>query len=73
MKCTKDFLITLTLLLVVVGMTTGILANQIQTVDAKLDARNELVYSIPHLEADIAEIKQDLKEIKEILRGNYRK
>lgn len=73
MNCPKDFAIALSFLLIVVGITTGILANQIQTVDAKLDSRNQLIYSIPHLESDISEIKQDLKEIKEILRGDYSK
>ena len=73
MKCTKDFLVVVSIFLVCLGTTSGILASQIQSVDAKLDSRNEIIYSVPHLQNDIIEIKQDVKEIKEILRGDFSK
>ena len=64
MKCPKDTAISVGLLLTVVTIVSGIIFNQLDQINAELDNRTELVYSIPSVHEDIKEIKQDLKEIR---------
>ncbi len=67
MKCAKDTVITLGVLLTVVSITSGVMFDQIGQVRAESDKRTELVYSIPAIHEDLKEIKNDVKDIKNYL------
>lgn len=65
MKCAKDTAITLAVLLSVVSIISGLMFDQLNQVNAELDRRTEIVYSVPAVHEDIKEIKQDIKDIKQ--------
>ena len=57
MKCAKDTVITLGVLLTVISITSGVMFDQVGQVRAESDKRTELVYSIPAIHEDLKEIK----------------
>ena len=61
----KDNLIVMAVIISVIGIVTGIMTGNIDSVRAELDNRTEFVYYIPALKEDIDEIKSDIKSIEE--------
>lgn len=57
-------IITIGLFIAILTITTGMLSDRIDNVEAEISNRTEKIYSIPHLEADMMEMKSDIREIK---------
>ena len=73
MNSDSSTIIAVGIFIAVLTITSGMLADRINSVEAELDSRTEFVYAVPHLATDIKEIKTDIKEIKEIILGDYSK
>ena len=74
MNCPKDQILPAVLLLTVITVISGMFFDQLHSVNAELDKRAEIVYSVPSMQEDIAEIKTDVKEIKNyLITGDFSK
>jgi hypothetical protein len=74
MNCHKDQIIPAVLLLTVITIISGVFFDQLDSVNAELDKRTEIVYSVPSMQEDISEIKTDIKEIKNyLISGDFSK
>ena len=67
LKCAKDTGISIGIVFVVITITSGVMFDQINRVEAEVDKRTLFVYSIPSIQEDISEIKSDVKDIKGFL------
>lgn len=58
---------TISILLVVIGSVTGILGNQLASVQGEVNDHAKIVYAMPELKDDIREIKIEVNDINEKL------
>lgn len=58
---------TISILLVVIGSVTGILGNQLASVQGEVNDHAKIVYTMPELKDDIREIKIEVNDINEKL------
>ena len=61
MKCAKDTVVSVGLILTVLTIISGMFFDQINQINAELDKRTEFVYIVPELKEDVGDIKTDSK------------